>query len=648
MMTYDFIQDGRCYLEKKPRNVHRFYCCYDGIFIRSRASEKGEQTIIVDPTVQVRSRANLLQLLETELKRRGLSHWTEAKDYQDEINKAFRSRAYSLRTTYMELRKGIPQHITYRFIGFDFNEGLNEDSDPRNPVNFHRAYGREFSMDQPVVYVRAKGGFMPKHIPELLEEQPTMKMLKRLGASAKIQSRALMDATDRYFTTIELLQPLIKEDMIHPEPIRVWTKEYKPVILEVEGDYIEIKSNFDFQEIFRKGKLLKKPEIRCIHIFSTIADAKSARRLLRVLRRVFEKFDLSFPKICEHLDCPDELEAFKEKLMKTATTEDFKQDELVLVVFRFSDEDIENEVYNSIKARSITKLFPVQFINTETIEASKTNKELRTDVVNLLFLQIVAKCRGKPYGLQPGFAPAGTIFIGLDRYRDPFKKEAPWITTVVLLDNRGSYVCSSADITHTIEESDISLLVRACLEKFMSLTGGEKIRLIIYILDGGVGTWREQLEIDANRCHSVASEFGASYVFLTANSGSHLRLYQGDPSHALGAKRPSSFTAAVKMQNPREILIVSTEPIIDKTTRRELGTPKPVLYQIFALSEGMDPEKIKETVAKCIIWLCKHSWIAPASTRLPMPLFFANKLSRMVSDTGIPLSPDATIAPLFL
>jgi len=149
-------------------------------------------------------------------------------------------------------------------------------------------------------------------------------------------------------------------------------------------------------------------------------------------------------------------------------------------------------------------------------------------------------------------------------------------------------------------------------------------------------------------CERAAKDIGALYALITANRSSHLRLYAGDPVDDLSAERVSPFSATVKMRDPFQFLVVSTEPIISREKAREFGTPRPVLYAIFSKSEELELEDLKETVAKIVVWLCRHSWISPSSTRLPAPLFFANKLSRLVSDTGVSVGPDDTEAPLFL
>jgi len=648
MSRRGYEQDGRCFYEKRACNISKYYRCYDGLYIASQIEKNGEQTVVVDPVTQVRNRLNLLEALNVELKRRGIEHWRDARGLENEINRLFRSKAHSIRSTYVEIRRDAPQHNVYRFLGFDFSKPLKVDSDHSNPVNFHRKYGRKFSLDQPTVEVLAKGGYRINHIPELLEERATMRMLKRFGASEEIQTRSLMDSKERYYTTTELVQPLQTEEFIEQLPISVDIDEFAPVIITVEGDYIEIKNNFDFQKIFKKRKLLRKPQIERIYLFSTKDDSEQAERLITVLSKIFKDFKIDLPEIVKHKECPNELEGFKTFILDKAKEKQFDKKDLVLVVFGLGDEDLEDVIYNSIKKQSISKPFPVQFINTRTIENVKDNKDLRTEVVNLLFLQIVAKCGGDPYGLRPGFVPSGTLFIGIDKYRDPFKKNPPTITTVVLFDSDGSYACCKSKITKTDEEISLHSVISECIEKYRSLKKREEVKTVIYLVDTGIGTKIEQLSKDAMECEKAASEIGSSYIFVTANKGSHLRLYKGDPSKPLTASRVSSFSAVTQMRDHQEILVVSTEPIVSKKLKRELGTPRPVLYNILSCSKELNLEKWKETLAKSIIWLCKDSWISPGSTRLPAPLFFANKISRLTSDTGVPMEPDKVEIPLFL
>jgi len=648
MTSKEYSQDGRGFYEKRTKDVSKYYASQQGIYINAQVHGDGTQTVIIDPLTQIRSKLNLLEALKLTLKEKGIEHWRKAKDCENEINKIFRSKAYSLRSTYVEPREEDLEHNSYRFSRFDFQQGLEKDNNPKNPVNFHKNYGRKFSMDQPIVEVIARGGFTVTQIPELLEESPSLHMLKRFGVSEKFQARSLMDASTRFYTTFTLMKPLVDNMIIQQGPMVVETKDFSPVRLTVEGDYIQLKKNYDFQKYFQKTKVLKKPNIKRIHLFSTKKDSTHADKLMKTLEQAFLDFKIPIPEVHKNFDCPDKLEEFKNCLLQLAREGKFSKEDLMLVVFSFGGEDLEDATYNSLKRASFRNLFPVQFVNIDSLEDDSGKMDLRKDIVNPLMLQIVAKGGGQPYGLQPGFAPVGTLFVAIDRHRNPFKASASLVTSVVLFDNNGSYVCSKSVIKKSENEASLSELVRDCFEKLRSVTHQEKWNLVVYMEDTGIGTMEEQMKNDVTECNLAAKELGSKYVFITANKGSHYRLYSGDPNDRLSASRVSSFTAALNMKNPNHVLVVSTEPIITKGAAKEIGTPRPVLYTIFSRSEELNLEETKEDIAKSIIWLCRHSWVSPTSTRLPAPLYFGNKLSKLVSETETPVNPNDMEAPLFL
>jgi len=241
--------------------------------------------------------------------------------------------------------------------------------------------------------------------------------------------------------------------------------------------------------------------------------------------------------------------------------------------------------------------------------------------------------------------------VGIDKYRDPFREEAPLINTVVLFDNTGTYVCGSSAVTVERKEQEsmrIYPLLKSCLQRLATRTRRKKWRRILFIEDTGVGTMEEKLNLDVEDCIRAAKRIGAAHALITANKSSHLRLYAGDRFDDLSAERASAFTVAVRMREPSQFLVVSTEPIMSREKAREYGTPRPVLYEVFSKSEELDLDELKEMVAKIVVWLCRHSWVSPTSTRLPAPIYFANKLSKLVSATGIPVGPEETEAPLFL
>lgn len=649
MGSQGFIQDGRGFYEEiRAKDLGRQYTIRRGIWLATHISKEGHWTVIADPSTQVRAKLNLKQALQIELEKRGLKHWKEAQPIAAEINKVFRSKAYSLRSTYLEPRVDEPEYNTYRFIGFDFMHGLQRDSDPTNPVNFHTAFKRKFEMDQPEVIVWAHGGHTVRHIPELLEENPSLSVLKRFGVSERAQAQSLLNAADRYYETTQLLKPLVDANFVDQKPIEVGAKDFSPVRIVMERSYIELRSNMDFQKFFDKKKLLKKPDIKTIHVFSVPEDEELAKAFLKKLSDVFKDFSVPFPSVKEHMNCPDKLEDFRNFVLTTAEKENLSARDLAIIIFGFEDEDLEDVTYNSLKRKSLSHLFPTQFVNRHTL--SDEAKDLRKDVINPLFLQIVAKCRGQPYGLQPGFMPEGTIIMAIDRYRDPFVKDAPLATTVVLFDNNGNYVCSSSSISREAEQEDaarIAPLIKSCLDQLTGKTGRKKWRFILFLEEFAGGTKEEQLQHDTEDCVALAKEADASYALITANKSSHLRLYAGDPLDELSAERTSPFTAAVEMFDPSQFLVVSTEPIISREKAREYGTPRPILYEVVT-SEGLKVDELKDIAAKIVVWLCRHSWVSPSSTRLPAPLYFANKLSKLVAATGVIVNPDSSEAPLFL
>jgi hypothetical protein len=641
-----YEQDGRRFYEKKLHSTgNSNYAYSQGIQVNAHVNENGEQTMIVDPVTQVKNKLNLLQALKKELEKKGISHWTQVGDAAEEINKAFRTRAYNLRSTYVEQRGEDLESNTYRFAGFDFSRGLKKDDNPRSPANFHSKYGRQFTLDQPVVKLIAHGGIAVDHIPELVKENPSLHIMKRYGVSADIQAKSQMDAVNRYYMTYELISPLVKSGFIDKSPTSVKIEDFGPVRLTLQGDFITVKSNIDFQQIYKKQKLLSPPQVTTIHLFSSENGAESAKKAMKVIVEIFKEFGLTVPPVKEKLDCPADSKQFSDTIVNAAKAERYTDKDLVLAITEFSSDDPENYVYNSIKARSIDNMFPVQFITEKQISKADEKGNLKTGLAQPLFLQIVAKCKGQPYGLQEGFAPSGTVFIGIDRHRDPFKKDAPLVTSVVVFDENGTYVCSATDVpADSMTVTPLMPLLRACIDQLKKVQGKSAKRIFAFT-DTGIGTLWEQLMSEAKELDIIADEAGAKFAYVSADKGTRLRIYSGDPDDELSASKVSSFTAVTEMRNKSEFLTVTTEPIV--MSNKEIGTPKSVLYTILKRNED-DLSELKRTLAKCVVWLCRHAWVSPASTRIPAPLYFANKVSRISADTGVAVMPEKSGAPLFL
>ncbi len=645
-----FRQDARGFYEESSKDVKPFYTMYEGIHVAAQ-DHNGDFSLVIDPVTQVRAKLTLLDMLNEELKKREIENWRSAATVEKEINKTFRGKAYNLRSSYVEPQKDEPHHNVYRFVGFKFNKGVGDSSDPRSPGQFHEKFGRSVSPDQPIVEVTAQDGRKVDQVPELLEVLANPRTLKWFGASGKVHDRSLKDANTRFYMTSELLKPLVEAKLIDSAPQQVRVESFGPVLLTLKGSYIDIKSNRDFQEIFKKKKLLIPPSIDSITVFSSKDDSPEARSLVKELLRVFDDFAFSEPKLVEKLDAPSGLQEFYEYVSKEIKSAKPKKTDLVLVVFGFETEDIEEVTYNNLKRESLQQLFPLQFVNKESIQDATEEGKLRTGVANPLFLQIVAKCGGQPYGLQPGFVPGGTVFVAIDKYRQPFKFDSSTVLSVTVFDSEGSYICGNSDFVAYGISSAQEVLARLLNESYSlykSIKKADASR-ILFMIDTGPGTMDEELRRYLQNCTDLSNKAKADYVFICGNKGSHLRLYSGDPTDfAMTAERVSPFTAATKMSKENQILVVSTEPIISREHSKEYGTPRAVLYTILAKSGQESIEETKRTVAKSLVWLCRHAWISPASTREPAPIFFANKLSKMVAATGVRITPDRTTAPLFL
>ncbi len=650
LRQHGFRQEGRGFYEDRSKDMSKYYTMYEGIHVATRIAG-GEFTFVVDPLTQVRAKLNLLDMLNQELVSRGIGDWRDIGEYADEVNKLFRGKAYNLRSTYEEPHRDEPQHNVYKFVGFRFDKGVADSTDPRSPIEFHRKFGRDIPSNQPIVEVIAQDGRKVDHVPSLLEELPTQRTLKRFGASEKVHDRSLKDANTRFYMTSSLVRPLADAGLIAPNPVQVPIQRFGPVRLTLAGDYVEIEKNRDFQDIFKKKKLLRTPIINKIMAFSTEEDGDYSTELTKEILKVIKEFKLPSPEVIEKSEAPSNLGAFYGYISGELASLKPTKNDLVLVVFGFENEDIEAVTYTNLKKESLQNLYPLQFVNSDTIKEAIERDNLKEGVANPMFLQIVAKCGGQPYGLQPGFVPSGTVFVGIDRYHQPFKTNAPTIVSLTVFDSEGSYICGDSDIVPCEQFSTAPTLERLLRESLSSYKLQKKIdaSTIIYMIDTGFGTMEEEIQGYVEVCAGIASSIRACHIFVAGNKGSHLRLYSGDPADlALTADRVSPFSAAVEMREQNQILVVSTEPIISRTLSKEFGTPRATLYTVVSKSVDLQLQDAKMLLAKSIVWLCRHAWISPASTREPAPIFFGNKLSRLVAATGVRISPDRTTAALFL
>src|SRR5438445_4902267 len=418
MIGAGFRQNGRHFFGQKPVELGSIFHMFRGAYISAKAFSAKSALVIVDPAVEYRSSHTLLDALKNELKRRGIQNWRDASEVSGEINASFSSRAARLRSVYSEVvgSHADPEYNVYRFGQFDFSAGVGDGVDQtRSPLSFHKRFGREVSPDQPVVRVFAKGGFEVSHAPKLLEVQPSTESLKRVSSqfSKKAAAMALMNSQDRYYSSIEYASPLVASGLIEKEPRRVAVQYCGPVVLAVEDDYINVKTNLDFRKFYKKGKVLVKPIIESFHVFHNAHDSPLALPLIKTIGQVFSEFVVNLPNPHFHSDSPDDPNEFSNYLIDSAMRERLGRHDLVVAIDDMNDPSAD-ELYNRVKGFSLfDQVFPTQFFETASIEA-QMEKDLKSNLVYSAFPKIVANLGLIPFGLRPGFAPPGTVFIGLD------------------------------------------------------------------------------------------------------------------------------------------------------------------------------------------------------------------------------------------
>jgi argonaute-like protein implicated in RNA metabolism and viral defense len=302
--------------------------------------------------------------------------------------------------------------------------------------------------------------------------------------------------------------------------------------------------------------------------------------------------------------------------------------------------------HDRVKRYSLTeRVFPTQFVRPEKVRHyldrevdSRQDAELASEMVNLIFEQIVAKCGGIPHGLASGFASRGTIFIGVDRYRDPFEFEASVSGAASVFDEHGSHLVSASAFFDR-DPSDRLWGLEDLLDVAMRRASKtHQIRKIVLLRDGTAqrGDAREQSALE-----NTASRYDAEFIFVEAPKQTHTRLYGGEPDDTgMFAERAPPFTVVTELPGrPNEFIVLATDPW--------RGTPRPMLYRVARMSANLSLADEKARLARSIAWLCAHSWVSPAATRLPVPLDYADKTARLVGRIRTSLRSEID-RPLFL
>ena len=626
-----------------------------GAYVAAKSTTDGVN-ILIDPTTQFSSTLTLAEMLEKDLRRLGVTHWREIPEEERiKLNKRYHSRAFNLRTDYTEANRwGEEESKRYRFVGFDFSKSIADpikDGNRESPLGWHTKMGRAALVgdsDQPIVIVRAKGGFSPSQIPSLLRVAPDMMSLRIVGLSKPAQNISQKDPSDRVGAMLKYAKILARAGLIGDidKPIEVTGTSVAPIQWTLENDYIEIRGAADFRKYFSKAKLLRKPTIDKFVVFCEQGWDEELAAATRVLDRIARRFKVLLPKPAVVM-LPSDPDTWLDSVRKYAEGEDFGLGNLALLLVSKEHEYGENlSFHDQVKRYSLTeRVFPTQFVILENVRQHLTSTTprdvddtLASDLLNLVFKQIVAKCGGVPHGLASGFASRGTVFVGADRYKDHYGFSPSASAAVSVFNEHGEHISSVASIFDRDESDHIHELEHLLDSAVRAALKLQKVQKIVFLRDG-VPQRNERREYEALR--TVASRIEAQYVFVESPKSTPTRLYGGEPDETgYFAEKAPPFTVVTELPDrPTELLVLSTDPW--------RGTPRPMLYRIADLSPGLDLKDEKERLARSIAWLCTHSWVSPVATRLPVPLHYADKMAEVSGRIGTAMNP-VQDRPLFL
>ncbi len=629
-------RDGRNYFEREgARRRGQFVFC-QGAYIAAKARADGA-VIVIDPRIQFSSSLNLWEMLRNELKKLEVSDWHSVEREQAAtINRTFKSRAYNLRTDYAEItRWGDDETKSYRFLGFDFEHTIQQPMNGRSesPYDWHCKMGREDRVeprDQPVVQVRAKGGFTVSQIPSLLRVSPDMMALRIFGLSNEAQNLSQKKSSDRVGAMVRYARILEEAQLIQDveKPVEVEAETVAPVRWTVTGGYLDIRRAEDFQKYFSKGKLLRQPEIRHLTAFHEPAGRKETELLLTVLQKVARRFKVEWPSPLL-VELPEVVDDRLRAVIEVAEKAGFGLADLSLLVVRGEESESDSSSFHDqVKRYSLTeRLFPTQFVQLESIRGllapdsrDQAEAKLASDLGNMVFKQIVAKCGGIPHGLASGFASRGTLFVGVDRYRDSFGFDPSVSGAVSVFDEHGGHVVSTSSFFDR-DPSDFIQNLEEMLSFAMRRAARDRQIWKVVLLRDGTSQREARREHEALR--QIADQHQAEFVFVEAPKQTFTRIYAGQPDETGMFVEPAEpFTVAANLPGRRnEFIVLATDPW--------RGTPRPMVYRITDLSDGMDLNEEKHRLARGIAWLCAHSWVSPAATRLPVPLDYADKIARL-------------------
>jgi len=619
-----FIQNGRFYW--KPEQVKKLdnkFNVKQGVFARTQVFPDQTAYLLADYQTHYYSKLTIWDVIKEILDKNGLSYWKDAdpKLFNFLIRKTVESK--------YRIWKGFWLYESVRIAYLDLNQSINDTPVGEKGISileYHKKAGNKIEeTDQPVLYVR-QGKHLLSHVPSLLRETPSMENLKRYNPNASKTAATISrrDPLSRYFEIEQNLEHLLDKNIIGtPKPIAVDT--FYPQIT-MATDFIEIKIDSDFIKFFSKGKLAKDPNWENTHIFYDNREEGELTQLLQGLKSITRKFKLKV-SWKEHpfestlkLNGEAYLRDFSNYVLEESNH--FGKEDLVIWTI---DKHIDN-FYSKLKYElTIQKDISTQQLLINSIKNALDNDTLKNGYINPLFPQLIAKMGGFPYLFQAGITMSNTIFMGLDRFRDPGKKKPSITAAAASFSDHGEYLGASSarfDALPTDDFLDLDDIITTLLDDLVK----RKIDFskVVLLRDGRI----HNIEDEVNAVFNTLKKFSVNGAFITANKSSSTRIFKGESLDDI-EELPEQYLSVYDYYEPNSFIIASTQPILSHGS--PLGTARPMLYRIERHNFPDNLNQIKVDLSRAITAFTRLNWASFKGNRLPAPLTFAHSLAGMCS-----------------
>ena len=619
-----FIQNGRFYW--KPELVKKLdnkFNVKQGVFARTQIFLDQTAYLLADYQTHYYSKLTIWDVIKEILNKNGITDWRDAdpKLFNFLIRKTVESK--------YRIWKGFWLFESVRIAYLDLNHNIKDTQVGEKGISileYHKKAGRKIEEeDQPVLYVR-QGKHLLSHVPSLLRETPSMENLKRYNprASKTAATISRRDPFSRYFEIEQNLGHLLDKKIIEkPKPIAVDT--FYPQIT-MATDFIEINQDRDFIKYFSKGKLAKDPNWENTHIFYDNREKGELTELLQGLKSIARKFKLKvswkeypFDSTLK-LNGEAHLRDFGNYILEQSN--DLGKEDLVIWTIDKHNENFYSKLKYDL---TVQKDISTQQLLINSIKNALDNDTLKNGYINPLFPQLVAKMGGFPYLFQAGITMSNTIFVGLDRFRDP-SKEKPSITAAAAsFSDHGEYLGASSarfDALPTDDFLDLDDIITTLLDDLVK----RKIDFskVILLRDGRI----HNLDDEMNAVFNTLDKFSVKGAFITANKSSSTRIFKGESLDDI-EELPEQYISVYDYYEPNSFIIASTQPIISHGS--PIGTARPMLYRIERHNLLENLNQIKIDISRAITAFTRLNWASFKGNRLPAPLTFAHNLAGMCS-----------------